>query len=91
LTRLSDQQVDAIAQQVLRQLDQGARGNAPAAQNRSGAMPQAPAGGASKRLGAFNDLDAAVSAARRAFEALDGMKLAKRDEIIAGIRKPSLR
>ena len=48
-------------------------------------------GSGPKRLGAFNDLDAAVNAAHAAFEALDGMKLAKRDEIIAAIRKASLR
>lgn len=38
MTRLSDQQVDAIAQQVLARM--GARGNAPEA--RAGALPQAP-------------------------------------------------
>jgi aldehyde dehydrogenase len=83
VTRLSDQQVDAIAQQVLRQL--GGGHSAPSAVSKP-----SPAGGP-KRLGAFNDLDLAVNAARAAFEALDGMKLAKRDEIIAAIRKASLR
>ncbi len=58
----------------------------------------APAGGGKAardagqhRLGAFNDLDAAVKAARAAFETLDKMKLAKRDEIIANIRQAALR
>ena len=46
---------------------------------------------ASKRLGVFTDLDAAVKAAQAAFEALDKLTLAKRDEIIANIRKWSLR
>ena len=88
MTRLSDQQVDAIAQQVLRQL--GGRDNAPADSKTSGTSPQSQGSGP-KRLGAFNDLDAAVNAAQAAFEALDGMKLVKRDEIIAAIRKASLR
>jgi acyl-CoA reductase-like NAD-dependent aldehyde dehydrogenase len=88
VTRLSDQQVDAIAQQVLRQL--GGRDTAPADSKKSGTSAQSQRSGP-KRLGAFNDLDAAVNAARAAFEALDGMKLVKRDEIIAAIRKASLR
>jgi acyl-CoA reductase-like NAD-dependent aldehyde dehydrogenase len=84
VTRLSDQQVDAIAQQVLARM--GARGNAPEA--RAGALPQAPG---EQRLGAFRDMDAAVKAAQDAFVALDKLPLAKRDEIIANIRKASLR
>jgi acyl-CoA reductase-like NAD-dependent aldehyde dehydrogenase len=83
VTRLSDQQVDAIAEQVLRQLGGGQR--APAT------SPEPGGDGGPKRLGAFSDLDAAVKAARAAFVSLDGMKLAKRDEIIAAIRKASLR
>jgi aldehyde dehydrogenase len=79
VTRLSDQQVDAIAQQVLQ---------------RMGAKPKAPAahdGAGEKRLGAFRDMDAAVKAAQGAFEALDKLQLRKRDEIIANIRKWTLR
>jgi acyl-CoA reductase-like NAD-dependent aldehyde dehydrogenase len=79
MTRLSDQQVDAIAQQVLQ---------------RMGAKSQAPAGsdGAGEhRLGTFRDMDAAVKAAQGAFEALDKLQLRKRDEIIANIRKWTLR
>jgi acyl-CoA reductase-like NAD-dependent aldehyde dehydrogenase len=79
MTRLSDQQVDAIAQQVLQ---------------RMGAKSPAPAGGdgaGEKRLGAFRDMDAAVKAAQGAFEALDKLQLRKRDEIIANIRKWTLR
>jgi acyl-CoA reductase-like NAD-dependent aldehyde dehydrogenase len=74
---LSEQQVDAIARHVLERI-----GSAPS--------PQSPAPG-SKRLGAFRELDAAVAAARAAFEALDKLTLAKRDEIIANIRKWSLK
>src|SRR3954454_9337172 len=44
-----------------------------------------------KRLGAFRDMDAAVKAAQDAFAALDKLPLLKRDEIIANIRKASLR
>jgi aldehyde dehydrogenase len=43
------------------------------------------------RLGAFRDMDAAVNAAQGAFLALDKLPLVKRDEIIASIRKASLR
>ncbi len=88
MSSLSDQQVDAIAQQVLRRM--GGWGNAPVWQGKSGALPQAPDSG-SQRLGAFHKLDAAVAAARAAFETLDKLTLAKRDEIIANIRKWSLR
>jgi acyl-CoA reductase-like NAD-dependent aldehyde dehydrogenase len=83
VSNLTDQQVDAIAQQVLRRMS-------------STAGPvdvglAASAASASKRLGTFHDLDAAVAAARAAFEALDKLTLAKRDEIVANIRKWSLR
>lgn len=89
MSKLSDQQIDAIAQQVVRQM--GGGGNAPVAKGVAGVMPQAPAGGGQHRLGAFQELDAAVKAARAAFEALDKLTLAKRDEIIASIRRWSLR
>jgi acyl-CoA reductase-like NAD-dependent aldehyde dehydrogenase len=81
VTRISDQQVEAIAQQVLRKLGGGA--NAPALERSK------PAG--EHGLGAFTDLDAAVKAAQTAFETLDKLKLAKRDEIIANIRRWSLK
>ena len=42
-------------------------------------------------MGVFHELDAAVKAARKAFEVLDGLPLAKRDEIIANIRVCTLR
>ncbi len=48
-------------------------------------------GGQRRSLGVFHELDAAVKAARAAFEALDGLLLAKRDEIIANIRQHTLR
>ena len=51
----------------------------------------AAAAAGEKRLGAFNDMDTAVKAAQDAFKALDGMPLAKRDEIIASIRKAAVR
>jgi aldehyde dehydrogenase len=83
MSQLSDQQVDAIAQQVLRRMSGG---GAPTA------MAHAEASSLStKRLGAFRELDAAVAAARAAFEALDKLTLAKRDDIIANIRKWSLK
>jgi len=80
---LSDQQVDAIAQQVLQRMSGG---GAPPARERAEAGSTGP-----KHLGAFRELDAAVAAARAAFEALDKLTLAKRDDIIANIRKWSLK
>ncbi len=87
MSTLSEQQVDAIAQQVLQRM--GGRGNALGAHGQSGALPQPPGG--RQRLGVFTELGAAVKAARAAFEALDKLTLAKRDEIIANIRQWSLR
>jgi acyl-CoA reductase-like NAD-dependent aldehyde dehydrogenase len=83
VTRLSDQQVDAIAQQVLQRIA-GKGEAAPAAHVEA-------SGSGEKRLGSFRDMDAAVKAAQEAFMALDKLPLAKRDEIIANIRKASLR
>jgi acyl-CoA reductase-like NAD-dependent aldehyde dehydrogenase len=80
VSRLSDQQVELIAQQVLRRMSGGDA--TPAAAKSSGGPP---------RLGVFRELDAAVKAARTAFEALDRLTLAKRDEIIASIRRSTLR
>jgi aldehyde dehydrogenase len=80
VTRLSDQQVDAIAQQVLKRL--GGSGGSTAGRS---------SGASEKRLGTYGDMDSAVKAAQGAFQALDAMTLAKRDEIIANIRKWSLR
>jgi acyl-CoA reductase-like NAD-dependent aldehyde dehydrogenase len=82
MSRLSNQQVDAIAQQVLRRISGAAAAPAP---------PRAETGGTSpQRLGAFHELDAAVKAAGEAFHALGALTLAKRDEIVANIRKRSL-
>lgn len=79
MSRLTDQQVDAIARQLLR----GMSGGAPA-------PVTSPVTGQAQ-LGVFNELDAAVKAARKAFDALNQTTLAKRDEIIASIRRASLR
>jgi acyl-CoA reductase-like NAD-dependent aldehyde dehydrogenase len=80
VSRLSNQQVDAIAQQVLRQLSGGAGAPADGGDSSSG----------QQRLGVFRELDVAVPAARAAFEALDKLTLAKRDEMIASIRRWTL-
>jgi aldehyde dehydrogenase len=84
LSRLSDQQVNAIAQQVLQRMAVG-KGSA----TTTGHVEAADSG--EKRLGAFRDMDAAVNSAQAAFLALDKLPLVKRDEIIASIRKASLR
>ncbi len=83
MTRLSDQQVDAIAQQVLKRLGGAAPSPRPS--------PEGRGSQAENRLGTYGDMDSAVKAAQGAFAALDAMTLAKRDEIIANIRKWSLR
>jgi acyl-CoA reductase-like NAD-dependent aldehyde dehydrogenase len=79
VSQLSDQQIDAIAKQVLRRI------------GGSSAPAESRGPGGKERLGVFNDLDAAVRAAQTAFEALDKLRLAKRDEIIASIRKAANR
>ena len=83
MPRLSDQQVDAIAQQVLQRISVGQGEAAPTGRDGTD-------GGGPHRMGAFSDLDAAVKAAQAAFEALDKLRLLKRDEIIANIRKRTL-
>jgi aldehyde dehydrogenase len=83
VSRLSDQQVDVIAQQVLQRISPGKGGAAPAGRDEADGPGQ-------HRLGAFRDMDAAVKAAQAAFEALDKLQLRKRDEIIANIRKRAL-
>jgi acyl-CoA reductase-like NAD-dependent aldehyde dehydrogenase len=83
VSRLTDQQVDTIAQQVLRRI----AGESEATSTRG----RDDARGSENRLGVFHDLDAAVEAARTAFHALGAQTLAKRDEIVASIRKSSLR
>ncbi|HEY4232684.1 MAG TPA: aldehyde dehydrogenase family protein [Lacipirellulaceae bacterium] len=82
MSRLSDQQIDTIAQQVLRRMSGGQASSSDRGGADSGGRP---------RLGVFNELDAAVKAAQIAFEALDKLTLAKRDEIIASIRRASNR
>jgi aldehyde dehydrogenase len=79
MTRLSDQQIDVIARQVL-----GHMGGAPIA------PPPAQDTFGREVLGVFAELDSAVAAADRAFVALDELPLATRDAIIANIRKRML-
>jgi acyl-CoA reductase-like NAD-dependent aldehyde dehydrogenase len=83
MSHLTEHQVDAIAQQVLQRMSGG---GAPPALVRSDARDMGP-----KRLGTFRELDAAVAAARAAFESLNNLTLAKRDEIVANIRRWSLK
>jgi aldehyde dehydrogenase len=79
MTRLSDQQIDVIARQVL-----GHMGGAPIA------PPPAQDTFGREVLGVFAELDSAVAAADRAFAALDELPLATRDAIISNIRKRML-
>src|ERR1044072_662911 len=84
MSRLSDQQIDAIAQQVLERITPGKGGTSHAGHGEA-------TGAGVKRLGVFRDMNAAVQAAQDAFVALDKLELEKRDEIIANIRNSSIR
>ncbi len=81
MSRMTDQHVDQIARRVLEGLRPAAAAQ-PAAVTRSAAAPAQP--------GVFDDLDAAVGAAEKAYQALDAMSLAVRDKIIASIREVML-
>ncbi|HRX86532.1 MAG TPA: aldehyde dehydrogenase family protein, partial [Phycisphaerae bacterium] len=82
MTQLSDQQIDAIAQQVLGRLAGRAAGAAPA--------PAETDAFGREVLGVFAEIDSAVAAANEAFKQLDKLPLSKRDAIIANIRKRML-
>ncbi|HUU85606.1 MAG TPA: aldehyde dehydrogenase family protein [Phycisphaerae bacterium] len=77
---LTDQQVDAIARRALERLGPGAGRAAPAVGG--GPAPSVPG-----RLGVFPDVDSAVRAAAAAHRQLMGMTLAKREEMVASIRR----
>lgn len=81
MSRLSDSQVDVIAQQVLQRM---------ARQPTGMAAPPATDDFGREVHGVFAELDSAVSAARTAFAALNEMTLARRFEIIASIRNKML-
>lgn len=91
---LSDKQIDAIAQRVMRQL-QNQTPATPATRaphlshvGRSGRQtPSAPGRG---RHGIYPDIDSAVAAARRAFVVYDAIPLEGRKKLIAAIRQVSL-
>lgn len=79
MTQLSDQQIDAIAQQVLARLA-----------GRSAPPPAEIDTFGREVLGVFAEIDSAVAAAGEAFAQLDKLPLSKRDAIIANIRKRML-
>ena len=81
MSRLSDQQIDAIATQVLGRLAGRPIPPAPPAETDQFGR---------QVLGVFAELDSAVAAAGAAFYALDQLSLATRDAIIANIRKHML-
>lgn len=82
MTRLSDQQIDTIARQVLGRLggSSAARDAAPPVEDEFGRQV----------IGVFAEIDSAVAAAQRAFVELDKLKLAQRDAVVANIRKRML-
>lgn len=82
MTRLSDKQIDQIAQRVIASMNAGP--SAPAPQAQSTAAP------ASWPAGIFPNIDAAVTAARAAFKTFSALPLATRSEIIASIRRSML-
>lgn len=90
MSRLTDQQVDAVARQVLNILSNAPSSTAAKAGNGSAPAPTAPAPAKSSGLGIFPDVDSAVAAARVAHDELMEMSLAERDEIIAAIRAKML-
>jgi aldehyde dehydrogenase len=98
--RLTDEQIDAIARRVQREI--APRGEsqpaAPAAAARASKGPPphlsyvgragraAPEPPIAGRDGIYPDLETAIAAARRAFRALDALSLAKRTELVAAMR-----
>ncbi len=86
MSRLTDGQVDKIAEMVLGRLAgaNGGNGNA-------GVAPSVKATDDYGRevIGVFAELDSAVNAAQTAFKALDQLTLEHRDKIIESIRKAS--
>ena len=86
-SEVSEQQVDAIVKKVLSELHAQ-----PTVMTRHVAPAPAPQAAATRQAapglgdGIFADVDSAVTAARRAYEALDQLSLEKRKEIIAAIR-----
>lgn len=83
MSRLSDQQVDSIAQAVLDRMGKGG-GVAPAQVTPTGAQALARSGALPH--GIFRSIDECVAAARTAFETFGQLGLQKRKEIITAIR-----
>jgi acyl-CoA reductase-like NAD-dependent aldehyde dehydrogenase len=86
VSRLTDEQVDRIAGQVLARL---------AGAGRAGGTAPGPTTAPTDRfgrqvLGVFEELDVAVAAAETAFNTLNGLKLAQRNDIIASMRRSML-
>src|SRR6056297_2765846 len=90
MQRLTDAQVDRIARELAGRLGAtptGASARAPRpAPTPAPASRDVPTPEAQPGEGIFETVDECVVAARAAFEALDGMTLAKRHEIVAAIR-----
>lgn len=80
MSRLSDDQVDAIAQRVLQKMAGG--GNAPMSPTAARAVQS----GGALPMGCFRSVDACVSAARKAFETFRDLGMEKRKAIIQSIR-----
>ncbi len=85
MSRLTSEQIDAIAQKVLGRLAQGG-------QTASAPAPQAlQTDDFGQRVhGVFAELDSAVAAAATAFKQLLDMRLEKRKEIIASMRRRAI-
>jgi len=95
--KLTDAQIDAIVQRVKSQLGKGQAANGQGASRQPGEpAPHLSYVGRAGRAasepvksgkdGIYPDLDSAVAAARRAFQALDALTLEKRTEIVVAIR-----
>lgn len=80
MSRLSDDQVDAIAQRVLQKMAGG--GAAPLSPSAARAVQS----GGALPMGCYSSVDACVSAARKAFEVFRDLGMEKRKAIIQSIR-----
>lgn len=87
MAELTDQQVDQIARRLLHRLAPGA---APGPAQAAAPSGVTTASGTATAPAVFADVNSAVNAAKQAFQALDGMSLATREKMIAGIRAAML-
>lgn len=84
MSRLTDEQVNLIARQVLSNLRKGETGNVSGKSTANATQPLVSGSGI------FPDVNSAVSAAKQGFKELSRLQLKTREKIIANIRKRML-